>query len=218
MHEKVRELSGKKKVEKGSTIRKEDGTLAMEIDEVLKRWEEYVTELFKDDDRGERPVITKKIEGPPILKDEIAAAMKKMKNRKSPGTDGIMIEMLNATEDFAVDKITKLANKIYNTGYIPEEMKKSVFVVLPKKPGTVECNEHRTISFMSQVTKIILTVLLTRSRNKIKDVVAQVQFGFGAGKGTRNAIFVTRMLSERAKEILKTCIYPLLIIAKHLIV
>ena len=79
--------------------------------------------------------------------------MKKMKNRKSPGTDGIMIEMLNATEEFAIEKITKLANKIYNTGYIPEEMKKSVFVVLPKKPGTVECTEHRTISLMSQVTK-----------------------------------------------------------------
>ena len=200
MHEKVRELSGKKKVEKGSTIRKEDGNIAMEIDEVLKRWEEYVTELFKDDSRGEKPEITKKIEGPPILKEEIAAAMKKMKNRKSPGTDGIMIEMLNATEEFAIEKITKLANKIYNTGYIPEEMKKSVFVVLPKKPGTVECTEHRTISLMSQVTKIILRVLLNRARNKIKEVVSEVQYGFGSGKGTRNAIFVTRMISERAIE------------------
>ena len=148
-------------------------------------------------------MITKKIEGPAILKDEIAAAMKKMKNRKSPGTDGMMIEMLNATEDFAIDKITKLANKIYNTGYIPEEMRKSVFVVLPKKPGTVECTEHRTISIMSQVTKIILRVLLIRARNKIKNVVAEVQYGFGAGKGTRNAIFVTRMIAERAIEMQK---------------
>ena len=49
---------------------------------------------------------------------------------------------------------------------------------------------------MSQVTKIILRVLLNRARNKIKEVVSEVQYGFGSGKGTRNAIFVTRMISE----------------------
>ena len=159
MHEKVRTLAGKKKVAKGSTIRKRDGKIAMDTEEVLGRWEEYIKELFEDD-RGDKPVINKNIEGPEILREEIAAAMKKMKNKKSPGTDEIMIEMLNATEEFGIEKVTALANKIYNTGYIPEEMRKSVFVTLPKKPGTVECEEHRTISLMSQITKIILRVLL----------------------------------------------------------
>ena len=39
-----------------------------------------------------------------------------------------------------------------------------------------------------------------RARNMIKEVVSKVQYGFGAGKGTRNTIFVTRMISERAIE------------------
>ena len=202
MHEKVRSLAGKKKTASGSTIRKKDGSLAMETDEILSRWEEYIKELFEDN-RGDKPDLKRNIEGPEITKDEIRAAMKKMKNRKSPGPDEVMIEMLNATEEFGVEKITALANKIYNSGYIPEEMRKSVFITLPKKPGTVECSEHRTISLMSQVTKIILRVLLNRARNKIKDVVSEVQYGFGAGKGTRNAIFITRMLSERAIEVQK---------------
>ena len=202
MHEKVRTLAGKKKVAKGSTIRKRDGKIAMDTEEVLGRWEEYIKELFEDD-RGDKPVINKNIEGPEILREEIAAAMKKMKNKKSPGTDEIMIEMLNATEEFGIEKVTALANKIYNTGYIPEEMRKSVFVTLPKKPGTVECEEHRTISLMSQITKIILRVLLNRARNRIKEVVSEVQYGFGAGRGTRNAIFITRMISERAIEVKK---------------
>ena len=32
-------------------------------------------------------------------------------------------------------KIVELANTIYNTGYIPQEMYKSIFIAIPKKPG-----------------------------------------------------------------------------------
>ena len=32
------------------------------------------------------------------------------------------------------DEIIELANKIYNTGYIPKEMHKSIFITIPKKP------------------------------------------------------------------------------------
>ena len=35
-------------------------------------------------------------------------------------------------------------NKIYNTGHLPEDMNKSIFIALPKKTGTTECGQHRT--------------------------------------------------------------------------
>ena len=42
----------------------------MEKDEILERWSEYIEELF-DDERGQKPVIRKNIEGPRILKAEV---------------------------------------------------------------------------------------------------------------------------------------------------
>ena len=56
---------------------------------------------------------------------------------------------------------------------------------------------------MSQITKIILRVIMERVRAKIRGEVAEEQYGFVEGKGTRNAIFILRMLSERAIEVQK---------------
>ena len=61
MHKKVRSLAGKTKTASGSTIRKKDGKLAMDIDDILSRWEEYVKELFEVN-RGAKPDITKNMQ------------------------------------------------------------------------------------------------------------------------------------------------------------
>ena len=203
MYDRVKLLTGKKRLRTGNAIKKKDGKIAMEEEEVLGRWKEYVEELFEDD-RGEVPQLNNiNMGGPPILKDEIEKAMRGMKEGKAVGEDGVNIEMLKAVKDFSIEKITKIANIIYEEGTITEEMCKSVFITIPKQAGTLECNKHRTISIISQITKLILRVILERVRGKIRQEVAEEQYGFVEGKGTRNAIFIVRMLSEKAIEMQK---------------
>ena len=43
--------------------------------------------------------------------------------------------MYEALEKFGIEQLTSLLNKMYNTGEIPEDLLKSSFIVLPKKPG-----------------------------------------------------------------------------------
>ena len=90
-----------------------------------------------------------------------------------------------------------LLNDIYDKGTIPGDMLRSIFVTLPKKTAATECENHRTISLMSHLTKIILRILLNRARNKIKAEIANEQFSFQEGKGTANAIYSIRTLIER---------------------
>ena len=71
--------------------------------------------------------------------------------RKAEGSDGVVVEMVEAAGEFGIRKITDLANSIYNTGQVPDKMKESEFLVIPKKNGAVECSKHRTISIMSHV-------------------------------------------------------------------
>ena len=117
----------------------------MEIDEVLKRWEEYVKVLFEDD-RGGRPRLYVPMNGPELLEEEIVSVMKKFKKGKSPGHDGITIEMILASGNFGIRKIVEVANNIYDTGYIPKEMYRSIFIAIPKKPNAVDFSMHRTIN------------------------------------------------------------------------
>ena len=59
--------------------------------------------------------------------------------------------------------VVQLANRIYDTGHIPTPMQLSIFVAIPKKPGVMDCNKHRTISVMSQLGKTVLRIFLMGS-------------------------------------------------------
>ena len=123
-----------------------------------------------------------------------------MKRNKATGADDIAIEMVSALEDLGLQKLTELLNEIYDTGVIPEDMSKSVFICLPKKPGATTCELHRTISLMSHITKVLMRILMNRARGKWLPEIAPVQFGFTKDSGTRNAIFTLRAITERAIE------------------
>ena len=126
-----------------------------EKDAILNRWTEYVEELFHDV-KGSMPSFQDLIEGPNILKSEVRTAIKMMQKNKAAGPDGVVIEMIEALEEYGVEKLTEIINKIYDDGKFPEDLSKSIFITLPKKPGAVDCEQHRKISLMSHVTKIIL--------------------------------------------------------------
>ena len=79
-------------------------------------------------------------------------------------------------------------------------MHKSVFITIPKIDGTLECKKHRTISIISQITKIMLRVFMNRIIGRMRGEIAWEQYGFMPGKGTANAIFVMRNLMERMIE------------------
>jgi len=79
--------------------------LLTNIDDILTRWKEYCEELYNHEVQKDPEILTRLtkevtqhqyVEEPPILKDEIIAAIKKLKNSKSPGTDNITAELLKA--------------------------------------------------------------------------------------------------------------------------
>ena len=113
-----------------------------------KTWREYLEERFADD-RGEIPQMNS-TEGPLILKEEVRR--------------------------FRWNR--QLCNKIYNSLYILEDMKKSPFIPLPKKPKGVNCTDFRIISLMSYVTIIILTIIMYRNSAAIDREICENHSGF----------------------------------------
>ena len=127
-------------------------TCVFEKEALVNVWIEYMGELYADD-RVTRPDIDDE-SGPSITSTEVKHAITKLNNNKATGTDLIAAEMLKALDDGPLGKLTQLCNEIYNTGYWPKELKVSIFIPIPKKPKTTRCQEYRSISIMSQVTKI----------------------------------------------------------------
>ena len=74
-------------------------------------------------------------------------------------------------------------------------------IALKKKPQATKCSDHRTISLIAHTAKIVAKILRRRIEKKIEDVHGEDQFGFRRGKGTRDAIGMLRIISERTLEI-----------------
>ena len=60
------------------------------------------------------------------------------------------------------------------------EMRKSIFLPIPKKPKTQNCTDFRTISSMSHITRLLLKIIQIRIKDRQRDY--KLQNGFGPGK------------------------------------
>ena len=92
---------------------------------------------------------------------------------------------------------------MYETGNIVDSMYESVYVALYNVDGSLEYNKRRTLSIMDHITKILLRIILKRIRSKIRPNISDEQIGFVSDKGTSNALFSLRVLTEKALELQK---------------
>ena len=99
-----------------------------------------------------------------------------------------------------VDIIYQLCLEVWDTGEWPTDWTQSVFIPLPKKGDLSVCSNYRTISFVSHASKILLSVIMGRIRDKMDMEIAEEQAGFRAGKGTRDQIVNLRIITEKARE------------------
>ena len=201
LHAKVKEVLGTNKKNTGvqACIKDKEGNILFEKEKIEERWTEYIKDLYGDEDRPAEVNIDGD-EGPAFMTEEVKYAMKRMKNRKAPGIDDIKIEQLKALDDEGIRILTDICNEVYTTGYLPQDLKHSIFVKLPKKTNATECTDYRTLCLMSNVTKIILRIIAERNRRIFEREAGKTQSGFMKGKGTREGIFSLRIITEKMLE------------------
>src|SRR5437899_11732973 len=172
----------------------------MEKEEVMERWAEYVEELYKDENRGVDDIIDMgqmENEVCTICSEEIEAVIRDLPKGKACGSGNISVELLQCMGEKGMQIMTRLINKIYKSGYIPEDFRKSIFVPIPKVSKAQDCGDFRTIALISHASKILLHLIKRRITTVIEIKLGNSQMSFRKGKGTRDAIFKLRMISKR---------------------
>ena len=184
-------------------IKDKQGESLQERGEILERWAEYVEDLYKDKERGEanRGEITKEVYS--ISVEEIKEIIKDLPKEKAYGDDHIPAELLQCLGEEGIEIVSKLINKIYNSGCIPLDFCKSIFIPLPKIAKAQDCSDFRTITLISHASKILLKLIKKRITPIVENHLSESQMGFRKGKGTRDAIFQLRMTCERSMEVNK---------------
>ena len=70
-------------------------------------------------------------------------SIKGIEIKKAYGVDNIPAELLQALDGETKHTLYCLSNNMYTTGKIPDDFKKSIMVMSPKKSKLTKCEEHK---------------------------------------------------------------------------
>jgi hypothetical protein len=197
----AKQIVGRNRDVVGSGCAKDtDGKIVVEEEELMEVWRAYYNKLANEEFPWNRDTLTEvdAVCGPSeeITFEEVKAAVKKMKNCKAAGPSGVVADMVKAAGDAGSSWITEICNLVVKEGKIPDDWSKSWMVNVYKGKGdALECGSYRGIKLLEHVMKILERVIESRVRKIVK--IDDMQFGFMAGKGTTDAIFIVRQLQEK---------------------
>ena len=124
---------------------------------------------------------------------------------KASGGDGIPVELFQILEDDTVKVLHSISQQIWKAQWWPQDWKRSVFIPIPKKGNAKECSNYCTIALISQVSKVMLTILQARlhctARLYMNCELPDVQAGFRKSRGNQTSNCQHLLDHQKSKKI-----------------
>ena len=139
LFKKIRDIKGTFHTKMGS-IKGRNGMDLTEAEDIKKRWQEYIEELYKKDlhNPDNHDGVITHLE-PDILECEVKWALGSITTNKASGGDGIPVELFQIPKDDAVKVLHSICQQIWKTQQWPQDWKRSVFIPNQKKGNAKEC-------------------------------------------------------------------------------
>ena len=180
-----------------------------EAEDIKKRWQEY-TELYKKDlydPDNHDGVITP-------LEPEVKWALENITTNKASGSNGIPEELFQILKDNAVKVLHSIRQQIWKTQQWPQDCKRSVFILIPKKGNAKDCSDYCAIALISKASKVRLKILQARFQQYMNRELPDVHAGFRKGRGTRDQIANICWIIKKAREFQKNIYFCFIVYAK----
>ena len=134
----------------------------------------------------------------PFTCEEVKNAIKKQKNNRSPGNDGITVEMLKYAPDKIYEIMAEIYNSIAETGDLPKELIEGILCAI-QKPGKKKGPPEnlRPIILLSIIRKTLAICIINRIGSRIDKEIPISQAAYRAGRSTTEHVFSTKMIIER---------------------
>ena len=94
---------------------------------------------------------------------------------KASGGDGIPVELFQILEDDAVNVLHSICQQIWKTQQWLQDLKRSVFIPIPKKGNAKECSNYCTIVLILHASKVMLKILQARFQQYVNHELPDVK-------------------------------------------
>lgn len=140
---------------------------------------------------------------PEVTVDELIVACRRIKEKKTPGPDGVPNKALKAAIHRRPDIFVRTMQKCLDEGVFPDQWKLQNLVLLPKgnKPPE-DPSSYRPICLLDTMGKILERLIYNRLLDvaEEKKALSDRQFGFRKGKSTVDAIKMVVDIASKAIE------------------
>ena len=214
LFKKIRDTKGTFHAKMG--LRKDrNGMDLTEAEDIKKRWQEYIEELYEKDlhDPDNHDGVITGLE-PNILKCEVKWALGSITMNKASGGDEIPVELFQILKDDAMKVLHSICQQIWKTQQWPQDWKSSVFIPISKKGNAKECSDYHTIALISHASKVMLKILQAWLQQYVNHELPHVAAGFRKSRGTRDQIVNSSWIIKKAKEFQKNIYFCFIHYAK----
>ena len=125
---------------------------------------------------------------PDILECEVNWALGSITTNKASGGDGVPAELFQVLKDDAVKMLHSMCQQIWKTQQWPQDWKRSVFILIPKKGNAKECSNYCTIALISHASKVMLKSLQARLQQYVNRKLPDVRPLFRKSRATRDRV------------------------------
>ena len=128
----------------------------------------------------------------PIQTEEIKKALKRTKNKKAVGSDGIASEFLKFSNGHLNGPLTALFNHILNSGEYPDQWSEGFINPIHKKESKSEPGNYRKVTVLPALGKLF-DIILNSRLTSIKEIMMsydRLQFGFKEKHGSVDNAFI----------------------------
>ena len=78
---------------------------------------------------------------------------------KASGGDGIPVELFQILKDDSVKVLNSICQQTWKTQQWPQDLKRSVFIPIPKKGNAKECSNYCTTALILHGSKVMLKIV-----------------------------------------------------------
>ena len=133
-------------------IKDRNGVDLTEAEDIKKRWQKYTEDLYKEDlhDSDNYDGVITHLESD-ILEHEVKWALGSITMNKASGGDRIPVELLDPKRWCCESAALNMPANLENSA-VPQDWKRSVFILNPKKGNAKECSNYCTIALISHAS------------------------------------------------------------------
>ena len=110
--------------------------------------------------------------------EEVRKVIKKLKNDKAPGENGVTAELIKSGGECLEREIHEIISQVWSTENMPDRWNKALICPLHKKGDTTKCENYRGIALLDQVYKIMAAIIKDRLNEILAKEVGEYQCGF----------------------------------------